>query len=141
MHVDGQQALAVIEHDEVALVIKWTCQQHCAVVHGLDGSSSRDAEIQAPMGARGLAVENSLGAEDVRNLSLSRGDECAGPFAIGRDAVQVVLLNLAAFIDLFLLLWGGLSELAFNVKLRLDFRILAAGDRELASERNFPAGC
>ena len=55
----------MIQHDEVALEIQRPRQQHRAVVHGFNGSSGGDAEIEAPVSAADLAVENALGAEDV----------------------------------------------------------------------------
>src|SRR5205807_1820524 len=60
MQVEGEQALAVIEHDEIALEIERPSEQHRAVIHGRDGSPAGDTEIQAQVGARGLAVEYAL---------------------------------------------------------------------------------
>jgi hypothetical protein len=140
MHVDGEQALAVIEYDEVAFEIKRASQQDGAVIHGLDGSSAWDAEIQTPVSARGLAIENALRAEDVGNRGVRWLGERARPLAIWRDAVQIILLDLLALLDLFLLLGSGLGELAFDAEFGLDFWILARGNGELVTERNFLAG-
>lgn len=51
MQIKSEQTLAVIEYDEVAFEIEWACQQHGAVIHGSDGCSARNAEIQAQVRA------------------------------------------------------------------------------------------
>ena len=114
MQVESEQSLAVIEHDEIAFEIKRPRQQHRAVIHGGDGSAGRDAEIEAEVRARGFAVEDALGAKDVGNLSFGGRGELSRPLALWRDPVQIVLLDLLTFCDLFLLLGGGFGELAFE---------------------------
>ena len=65
MQVQSQQTLAVIEYDEISLEIERPRQEHSAVIHGGDGSSAGDAEIQTLVWARGFAVEDALGTEYV----------------------------------------------------------------------------
>src|ERR1700682_3576064 len=47
MEIEGEQSLAVIEHDKIALEIERPRQQNRAIIHGGDGSPAGDAEIQA----------------------------------------------------------------------------------------------
>jgi hypothetical protein len=75
MEVKGEQALSVVENHEIAFEIKWPCQEDCAVIHSGYGSAAGDAEIQAKVGALGLAVEDALGVEDVGNFSVGRRGE------------------------------------------------------------------
>ena len=139
MQVEGEQALAVIEHDEIALEIKRPRQQHCTVIHGGNRSPAGDAKIQAQVRTGSLAVEDAFGTEYVGNLSNYRGSELSRPLAFGRDPVQIVLLNFLAFFYLLLLFGTRLSELAFDAELGFNLRIPGAGDGELAGERNLLA--
>src|SRR5208282_1812482 len=75
MQVEGEQSLAMIEHDKVAFEVEWAREQNGAFVHGFDRSTRRNAEIQAEVRAGGFAVEDPLGGEDVRNRSVCGGEE------------------------------------------------------------------
>src|ERR1700690_764129 len=75
MEVKGQQALPVIQHDEVSLEIQRPRQQDRAGIHGSDGRAAGDAEIKAKGRALSLSVEAALGVEDVRNFRVGgRGE-------------------------------------------------------------------
>src|SRR3979411_1472165 len=134
MQIEGEQPLPVIEHDEIALEIERPRQQHCATIHGGDGSTAGDAEIHAQVWTRGLTVENTLRAENVGDGRVGGRSELARPFALGSNAVQIVLLDLLSFLNLLLLFGGGLGEFSFHAKLDRNFRILAADDDQLARE-------
>src|SRR5712671_3824884 len=51
MQVEGEQSLAVVEHDKIALKIERPSQQDRALVHGGDGRSAGDAEVEAQVRA------------------------------------------------------------------------------------------
>jgi hypothetical protein len=51
MKAKGQQTLAMIQYDEVALERKWPRQQHRTVIHGSHWSSAGHSEIQTQVGA------------------------------------------------------------------------------------------
>jgi len=87
MQVEGEQSLAVVDDDEAAFVIKRACKQYCPAVHGGDGRSGGDAEVEPLMRALCLAVEDALRAENVGDGGVGGSGKVAGPFAIGRDAV------------------------------------------------------
>ena len=72
MQVKREQALAMVDHDEISFEVKRPGEQHSAIVHGLDWSSAGYSEIETKMWARCLAVKNSFGAEDIRNTRLCR---------------------------------------------------------------------
>ena len=61
---------------------------------------------------------------------------------VGGYAAQVVLLDLYAFRDLFLLLRAGLGEFLFDGELHFNLRIVSARDCERAGEgqRSFAGG-
>src|SRR5260370_23509750 len=47
MQIEGEQALAVVEHHAIPLEIERPSEQNRAVIHGCDGSPAVDAEIQS----------------------------------------------------------------------------------------------
>jgi len=100
VEVEGEESLAVVDHHAVAFEIEKAGQQHGAGIHGRDRGSGGDAEIQALMFALGHAVEDSLRTVDVRYGSFGGRGEVAVPSAVGRDAIQIVLLDLLAFLGL-----------------------------------------
>src|SRR5712664_2170680 len=114
MQVQGQKALAVIDHHEVALVVKRSGEQYGAVIHRRHGSSAGDAEIKAKVRTGGLVIEDALGAEDVGDGGLGWGGEFSGPFAVWADAVQVILLDGLGFVDLLELLRAGRGKFIFD---------------------------
>ena len=60
MQIEGEESLAVIEDDEVALKIHGARQEHGAGIHGGDGCSGGDAEIKPLMRTLRHAVEDTL---------------------------------------------------------------------------------
>jgi hypothetical protein len=139
MRVKGQQTLAVIQCDEVALEIKWPRQQHRTVFMAATG---------VPLGTRKSRPRRGLEVLPLKirsepktsEISASAGGELSRPLAVRRDPAQIVLFDLLTFFNFFLLLGGGLGELAFNVELYLDLGIFTLGDGEFATERTFLPG-
>ncbi len=114
MQIQGEQTLAVIQHDEIALEIKRPCQQYRAIVHGLDRSTAGNAKIQAEMRALCFSIEDTSGAEDVGNFSVGGLGEISRPLALRSDPAQIILLDLLAFFNFLLLLGIGFGEFAFD---------------------------
>ena len=134
MEVEGEESLAVVDHHAVAFEIEKAGQQHGAGIHGRHRGSGGDAEIQALMFALGHTVEDSLRTVDVGYGSFGGRGEVAVPSAVRRDAIQIVLLDLLAFLGLLQLLRIGLGEFLFDRELNFDLRIMRASDGEAAGE-------
>ncbi len=134
VEVEGEESLAVVDDDAVAFEIEETGQQHRTRIHGGDGSSSGDAEIESPMGALSVAIEDALRTVDVGDGGYGWGSELAIPLAVRRDPAQVVLLDLHAFCDLLLLLGARFGEFLFDGEFHFNLRILGVSDGEGARE-------
>ena len=79
VHGDADQALAVVDHDAVALVIELLREDDGAGVAGVDGSAEGRAEIHAFVDAGEFAVEGAAGAEAVGGLGGYGCQKAAGP--------------------------------------------------------------
>src|SRR5216683_5737782 len=139
MQIQSEKTLPVIEHDEITFEIQRSRQQHRAVIHRINRSPAGNSKIQAQMWTGGFAIEDTPGAENVRNRSLHGRGKWSRPLALGSDPVQIFFLNLLAFLNLFLLLRARLGKFPLYAELRRNFGILAEGYRKLAGEWNFLA--
>ncbi len=96
-----------------------------------------DAVIESEVRALRHAVKDALRAEDVGGGGIDGRGEVAVPFALGCDAIQVVLFHFDSFGDLSLLLGAGLGEFLLHAQRNFNLGILGPGDRELAAEGEF----
>ena len=76
----------MVDDDAISFVIEEARQQDGAFVHGRDGSSGVNAEIESLMRALRNAVENALRTIDVGRGRIDRGGEVSVPFALRCDA-------------------------------------------------------
>jgi len=67
MQVKAQKSLAMVDHHEPSLEIKWLGQEHRATIDRMHRSARRGGEIQPQVPALDLAVEHAFSAEDIRN--------------------------------------------------------------------------
>src|ERR1700757_3718313 len=106
MHVEAQQALTMVDPHTIAFEIERPRENHCSAVHGRNGRVRANAVIEPLMNALGDAIENPACAERVRGLGVYRSGKRTGPFPLGRDAAEHVMLEFLVSLDFFLLLGG-----------------------------------
>src|ERR1700745_430586 len=101
MHVEAQQSLTVVDHDTIAFEIERPRENHRPAVHGRNGCVWANAVIEPLMDALGDAIENPAWAERVRGLGIHRSGKRTGPFPLGRDAAEDVVLEFLVSLDFF----------------------------------------
>src|SRR5450432_1404801 len=104
MHVDGQKALAMIEHYAVSLEVKRARQKHGPSIHGGDERATGHAEVETLMRTLRLTIEYALRTENVGDGCVRRRRKVSFPFLLGGDLVQDVFLDFFVFIGLLKLL-------------------------------------
>src|ERR1700722_2178729 len=123
VHINGEEALPVIDDDAVALVEKAAREYDCPGVRHDNRGTFAYREVCAAMGAAQLFVENMGHAERVGGLGLYRRDKVARPLGRGQE-----MRECAGLYQLI----GGNFLLAFCVGLHKIFRHVDCSSRERA---------
>ena len=117
VHVDGEEALSVVDDDAVAFIEERFGEDDRAGVGGNDGRAFFNGEVRTAMGAGEFFVEEASGAEGRRGFRIHWGDEVAGPLWCGDEVSEGSIFELLIFGDLFLFGVVGLYEVLWD----LDF--------------------
>src|SRR5215469_2567335 len=130
MHIEGEQALPVVEDNTVSLEVERARQQHRSAVHGHHRGSGGHGVVESLVAALDLAVEGAAGAEHVRHWRRNRRMEVSTPQAIRIEMLEGVLFDDLVLVDFLQLLRVWFGELLRNRD--GNARIARPGDGELA---------
>src|SRR5215469_3314596 len=99
MHIDGDQALPVVDHHAVAFAEQTTRDDDFAAIGGGHRSSSAGMEVEALMHALKYAVELALRTKPVGGCSPDRRSKAAGPQTGRRNGLKDFFLEITLLLD------------------------------------------
>src|ERR1700720_3564418 len=128
----------MIEYHAVAFEEKRACQQNCSSISSGNRRPLWDCIVEPLMHALRFAVKGAAGAEDIGDGRTYGWPKSAGPFSLGFDPAEHVLLEYFLLVDAFELLRAGLGKLLGNG--HRDAGIFCGADSDLSLEGDSAPG-